>query len=472
MNKSLKITLAVCVTVCVIFACAATVLIFGSGLDILDPSGWKTASSGAVYYRDEQGTPLTGWQTIDEKHYYFDPAEDGAMAVGWRNLGDGLYHFSSNGVLSTGWLELDGSRYYLDATGKAAIGWSDMADGRHYFQDDGSLTVGWLALDGNNYYFDTTGAMVTGWLETEDGVYYLDDSGCMVTGWAEQESGTYYFAENGLMTTGLFTLGDDCYYFGTDGTMVTGWVTIDGSRCYFDESGVMVTGWLKHGDEQYYLDETGSMVTGWLEQDSERYYLCSDGTMAKGEVVINGTSHFFTSRGKYVVLVNAWNPVPEDYETDLVTYQGYEIDASCVDALDQLLTACTDAGYIYYLNSVYRSLDHQQAIWDSRYSDYLDAGYGTAEAKKLVGESVAVPGTSEHHLGLAADIGGSEEMYAWMREHSWEYGFIVRYPDGKTDYTGIIYEPWHVRYVGVELAQELYTLNLCMEEYMEILTNE
>ena len=173
-----------------------------------------------------------------------------------------------------------------------------------------------------------------------------------------------------------------------------------------------------------------------------------------------------------MVLVNAWNPVPEDYETDLVTYEGYEIDSSCVDALDQLLAACSNAGYGYELNSIYRSVDHQPGIWDSRYSDYLDAGYGTEEAKALVAQSVAVPGTSEHHLGLAADIGGSEDMYAWMQQHSWEYGFVVRYPDGKTDYTGIIYEPWHVRYVGLELAQELYTLNLCMEEYMEILTKE
>jgi D-alanyl-D-alanine carboxypeptidase len=61
-------------------------------------------------------------------------------------------------------------------------------------------------------------------------------------------------------------------------------------------------------------------------------------------------------------------------------------------------------------------------------------------------------------------------MYAWMAENCWQFGFILRYPDGKTDVTGIIYEPWHFRYVGLELAQELNQLGLTMEEYMDMLT--
>jgi D-alanyl-D-alanine carboxypeptidase len=63
-------------------------------------------------------------------------------------------------------------------------------------------------------------------------------------------------------------------------------------------------------------------------------------------------------------------------------------------------------------------------------------------------------------------------MYAWMAENCWQFGFILRYPDGKTDVTGIIYEPWHFRYVGLELAQELNQLGLTMEEYMDMLTED
>ena len=94
-----------------------------------------------------------------------------------------------------------------------------------------------------------------------------------------------------------------------------------------------------------------------------------------------------------------------------------------------------------------------------------------------------MPGTSEHQLGLAVDIVDVNYPYLddhqatmpaqkWLMEHCWEYGFVLRYPDDKTDVTGIIYEPWHYRYVGKELAAELYELGLTVEEYMQKLTEE
>ena len=92
------------------------------------------------------------------------------------------------------------------------------------------------------------------------------------------------------------------------------------------------------------------------------------------------------------------------------------------------------------------------------------------EAYAVTAQRVAKVGASEHHLGLAVDLDGSSAMEAWMAEHCWDYGFILRYPEGTTELTGIIYEPWHFRYVGTELAQELKALGLCMEAYMEMLT--
>jgi hypothetical protein len=103
------------------------------------------------------------------------------------------------------------------------------------------------------------------------------------------------------------------------------------------------------------------------------------------------------------------------------------------------------------------------------------------EAERLAAQVVAVPGTSEHHSGLAVDIIDTrlwalEEEQAdlpaqqWLMEHCWEYGFILRYPKDKIDVTGIIYEPWHYRYVGLELAKELHDLGLTLEEYMTMLT--
>mgnify|MGYP003302054475 CR=1 FL=1 len=270
--------------------------------------------------------------------------------------------------------------------------------------------------------------------------------------------------------TGWHTVGEAVYYYDLQGVAVTGWQEIDGKRYYFADDGVLQTGWLKQETGVYYLGNDGAMVTGWLQQEQDQYYFGKTGEMAVGQVEIDGVSNFFTSQGKHVLLVNFENEVPNDYQPNLVKFGDYKIDASCADALGQLFDACKDAGYKCKINSAYRSKQQQQKLWDKYYQKYRDAGYSKKAATEKVGKSVAKPGSSEHHLGLAVDVGGNEKMQKWMKNHAWEYGFIVRYPEGKTNYTGIIYEPWHIRYVGKELAKELYELDLCMEEYMEKLT--
>ena len=102
-----------------------------------------------------------------------------------------------------------------------------------------------------------------------------------------------------------------------------------------------------------------------------------------------------------------------------------------------------------------------------------------ADAEMMARELVAYPGTSEHQLGLALDLVDARHVkldssqentkaYKWLYEHCAEYGFIVRYPNGKTDITGIIYEPWHFRYVGVEAATYMVEHNLCLEEFVAL----
>lgn len=98
-------------------------------------------------------------------------------------------------------------------------------------------------------------------------------------------------------------------------------------------------------------------------------------------------------------------------------------------------------------------------------------GYSEENARTEVGKVVAVPSTSEHQLRLAVDIVDIENqektaVQKWLMENSWRYGFILRYPDDKSDITGIIYEPWHYRYVGKEAAKEIYDLDVCLEEYL------
>ena len=309
----------------------------------------------------------------------------------------------------------------------------------------------WKTLGENVYYFDpATGNMHTGWLKLGETHYYFHDDGTMATGWHTLNGARYLFDAEGNMITGWYKEGADSYFLRADGTMHAGWLDFEGKRYFFGEDGLMQTGWLK-----------------W---DTDRYYLHDDGHMAKGEVDIDGTSNFFTSTGKYVVMVNPWHAIPKDYKPDLVKIDGYKFDRSGRDALQQMIDDCCKAGHDCYINNTYRTQGDQQYLWDRGIKKRMNKGMTYEEALTATSQAVAVPGHSEHQIGLAVDIVGTDEMYEWLGEHCWDYGFILRYPADRIPITGIKYEPWHFRYVGIELATELKTLGLCMEEYIAMLT--
>lgn len=121
--------------------------------------------------------------------------------------------------------------------------------------------------------------------------------------------------------------------------------------------------------------------------------------------------------------------------------------------------------------TVYRTGEEQEDIFRDKVFAYRKEGYSKARAEKLAKEWVALPGTSEHQLGIAVDINAdkerseNEEVYAWLAQNAYQYGFILRYPQGKEDITGTGYEPWHYRYVGTEAAKEIYEGRICLEEY-------
>jgi D-alanyl-D-alanine carboxypeptidase len=231
----------------------------------------------------------------------------------------------------------------------------------------------------------------------------------------------------------------------------------------------MQTGWLELG-ATYLLKEDGAAYTGWLENEEGLRYFHPDGRMAIGRVVIDETVYYFTSTGKRFVLTNIWNPVPDDYETELTEIDGFRVSVECYDALVELIAACEAAGNPCKFTSIYRSYNRQVELFEKKVNKLMGQGYSRAAAEKETAKSIAVPGTSEHQLGLAVDLKNGSGTYRWLAENSWKYGFIMRYPSGKTEKTGIYYEPWHYRYVGTELAKELYDLGLCVEEYMEMLT--
>jgi len=268
----------------------------------------------------------------------------------------------------------------------------------------------------------------------------------------------------------------------TESGITTGWVTEAEQTFYIKEDGTRHTGWLELNDTRYYLDANGVLQTGWLELDGQTYYLKEDGSITRGKATVNDRVYYFTSTGAKVVVVNPWNFVPADYEPELVTAEyGYIVDASCKDALLQMLSDCRKEGLNPRITSAYRRHQTQIELYNNKVYYYLDLGYSEENARKKAATIIAVPGTSEHELGLAVDLvdanywvlDEAQENTAaqkWLMAHCWEYGFILRYPNEKSDVTGIIYEPWHYRYVGKELAKELQSSGLCLEEYFASLS--
>ena len=179
-----------------------------------------------------------------------------------------------------------------------------------------------------------------------------------------------------------------------------------------------------------------------------------------------------------LTVVNPWNPLPEDWVSDLVTLSdGRRVDSRCYEAFEEMMAACRDAGYAPFLCSAYRTQETQQSLYDNKVQRLINSGMSEDEAKVEAAKTVAIPGTSEHQLGLAVDIVDANmqdltdeqentETQKWLMANSWRYGFIHRYPNDKTDITGIIYEPWHYRYVGVEAARYIMDNDLCLEEYL------
>ena len=117
-------------------------------------------------------------------------------------------------------------------------------------------------------------------------------------------------------------------------------------------------------------------------------------------------------------------------------------------------------GYGLFVAAGYRTAEKQQQLMDEKTEAYENEGYSRSEAKRLAEQWVAIPGTSEHQIGIAVDINAdksvnsSNAVYTWLAENAYRYGFIRRYPEDKTDITGVINEPWHYRYVGKTAAQE------------------
>ena len=252
-----------------------------------------------------------------------------------------------------------------------------------------------------------------------------------------------------------------------EGVMHTGWLTSEDGLRYYQADGTMVTAWQEIGGKRYYFGENGAATIGWYQEGEYNYYFLSDGSAAVGPTEIDGETHFFTPKGMEVILVNAAHPIPSYYTVNpVIVVDWHRVDQRCYEPLMQMLSDCSGAGIEYIFNCGYRTMQEQTDILEKRTQEHMkEFDLDFDEARKKALETVAVPGTSEHQMGLAVDISG-EEANAWLAEHCWEYGFILRYTDEKQQITGFAGEAWHIRYVGREISMDMKDSGLCLEEYL------
>ena len=180
-----------------------------------------------------------------------------------------------------------------------------------------------------------------------------------------------------------------------------------------------------------------------------------------------------------LIVVNRWNELPEDYEVDLTELSnGQMVDSRVYPYLQEMFDAARTEDVYPVVREGYRTAEEQQEILDDKIQSYINQGYSQVKAERTAKEWVALPGTSEHQLGIAVDINAdkskcsNEDVYGWLAENAYKYGFVLRYPPGKQKITGTSYEPWLYRYVGEEAAKEIYERGICLEEYFKQMIEE
>lgn len=180
-----------------------------------------------------------------------------------------------------------------------------------------------------------------------------------------------------------------------------------------------------------------------------------------------------------LILINKKHHIPDDYEFELETIRGQiKSDVRVIPYVLDMINAAEKDGVTIYICSPFRSDERQEILFNKKQKQYMKKGYSEEEAYELASQTIAIPGTSEHQVGLAFDFisddykmlnAGFAETRAgrWLKEHCAEYGFILRYPKGKESITEIEFEPWHYRYVGKAAATEIMESGVCLEEYVK-----
>lgn len=178
-----------------------------------------------------------------------------------------------------------------------------------------------------------------------------------------------------------------------------------------------------------------------------------------------------------LILVNTNNILPKDFTVSLQEIKGGKVDVRIAKPLLKMIEDAKADGVTLTVCSAYRNVPKQKDLFAQEIGRYREQGYNEEESTKLAKRYVNPPGASEHHTGLAIDFltdsytsldegFGDTRAYGWLSVNARNYGFIERYPSGKEEVTGIFWEPWHYRYVGVQNAKDILETGEVLEEYL------
>ncbi|MCI6060440.1 MAG: hypothetical protein MR729_04700 [Dorea sp.] len=266
-------------------------------MDTCASNGWFQ-EEGVWFYRDSNGNLCHGWQTINGKQYYFDPADAHMYSSGWQFIAEEnkSYCFTGNGDLYTGWKKEDIFGWYYIENGLYFDGWKK--DGtKWYYVKDGRMIYNrhTYLIDGKYYGFGSGGAMLTGWNKV---VRTLSD-GTTDTDW-------YYYNTNGSAPNGWLQINNVWYYF------YNGWMADDGVRLdetaninySFNDDGTMMTSkWYQDwwSGEWYYFGSNGKGLNGWI-QGKNGWYYCVNGRMLYDCWYQTGTNEYsqFDENGVWI----------------------------------------------------------------------------------------------------------------------------------------------------------------------------
>lgn len=182
-----------------------------------------------------------------------------------------------------------------------------------------------------------------------------------------------------------------------------------------------------------------------------------------------------------LTLINRAYPLDKKYSPTLspvVEGSSITADSRVSDAYKLMYADALKEGYVLTPYSAYCSYQGQQTIYNNKIQSFIFQGMTEDEAKQNAEKRIEPAGCSENGAGLSVDIisasagFSSTDEYKWLTQNAYKYGFVLRYPEDKTDVTGMIFQPWHWRYVGIDAATEMKNNNQCLEEYLGVVENK